>query len=258
MTLRQASQALLIFLIALPSGWAFNYENLLYKVHVCPHMPLCPPPMCGPGIKIHECHGKYKQCSQDDSGCDFARCKAGDTGCYFSCEEGTCQQVYKCEEGDCSTAFSYGKCNDPRCNYISVSGTSSSSGGSGSGSGSGSSGSGSGGGSSGSSSSSGSSGSGTSSVVSQAASSGSATTTSESSTAKTWFTVISLVAVALVAAVILANVMLHRKSKKKPDHALTGSLDRRMRLFTRGVPNFSKKKPVDASSYQLEQDDQVV
>lgn len=229
-------------------------------------MPLCPPPMCGPGIKIHECHGKYKQCSQNDPGCDFARCKAGDTECYFSCEEGTCQQVYSCEEGDCSTTYSYGKCNDPKCNYILTSGSSnsggSSSAGSGSGSGSGSgggSGSGSGGSGSGSGSESGSGSGSESTVTSQASqNSGSAGTNNRSSTSgKTWFMVISLVAVALVASVMLANVLLHRTGKKKQDHPLTGSLDRRMRLFTRGVPNFSRK-PADAASYQLEQDDQVV
>lgn len=75
-----------------------------------------------------------------------------------------------------------------------------------------------------------------------------------SATAKTWMTVISLVALAIVASVILANVVLHRKGKKKADHPLTGSLERRMRLFTRGVPT----KQVEASAYQLEQDDQVV
>lgn len=71
-------------------------------------------------------------------------------------------------------------------------------------------------------------------------------------------TVISLVAVALVASVILANVLLHRNGGKKQNHPLTGSLDRRMRLFTRGVPTFSRKPPVTADSYQLENDEQVV
>ena len=71
-------------------------------------------------------------------------------------------------------------------------------------------------------------------------------------------TIIALVVAALVASVILANVLLHRKGGKKSDHPLTGSLERRMRLFTRGVPNFAKRAPVDASAYQLEQEGEVV
>jgi hypothetical protein len=64
---------------------------------------------------------------------------------------------------------------------------------------------------------------------------------------------------ALVASVIIANVLLHRRnSKNNSDHALRGSLEKRMRLFSRGCPENPREKPADPSAYQLEDDGQLV
>eukprot|EP00980_Cylindrotheca_fusiformis_P003485 scaffold781_cov132-Cylindrotheca_fusiformis.AAC.4 len=236
--------------------------------------------MCGPGVKIHECRGKYKSCSSDD--CDFARCTAGDTECFYSCSDGTCQRVYSCDDGDCSSTYSYSTCIDKHCNHISVSGGGGGGSGGGGGGGSGGGGGGSGGGSSGSSSSSGGGGGnggsssggngggsssssgangadGSSSSYYNAASLENNSNKSESGMLRSWYSVAGIVLAALLASVVIANVLLHRRPRSNgDDHPLTGALERRMQLFTRGIPKMRWRKPADPSSYQLEQDSTIV
>jgi hypothetical protein len=68
-----------------------------------------------------------------------------------------------------------------------------------------------------------------------------------------------LVLAALVASVVIANALLHRRNRTTvSDHALAGSLEKRMRLFARGVPKRPLPKPTDPAAYQLEQDNVMV
>ena len=178
-----------------PSNFFLTSFPFADQIHVCPHGPVCPPPLCGPGIKVHQCHGNYRTCDSSE-GCDLHRCSVGDDGCYFSCEQGSCSRTFGCDDNgvDCSTTYTYDTCQDPKCNKISLTGQS-------------------GGGGSGSSSTSDSiSGSSSGSDSDSTVSAANATSTNYLTQGNHWLTVLSYVAAALVASMVIASVLLHRVS----------------------------------------------